>query len=131
MAKLSLQELHQIVSKYLYANESFDDFADHYRRVSRGKFGADAQVLQACLKIDAALSMVYFDLATEIECRRELAKVVRPLASRKPRRFVVVDAPQRITLDLGDEISVRRFVLGTDSPVKSSDLWGEQALAAS
>jgi hypothetical protein len=127
---LSIPEVQQIVSEYLQGSESFDDFADHYRRVSRGKFGAGADVLRACLKIDAALSMVYFDSATELEFRRELAKAVRPFASRKPR-FVVVDAPQRVTIDLGDKVSVRPFVLGTDSPVKSSDLWGEQVLAAS
>lgn len=127
---LSLQEVQEIVSRYLHGDESFDDFADRYRSISGGKFGADAKVLRACLKIDAALSMIYFDSATEPEFRLELAKAVRPFASRKPR-FVVVDAPQRITLDLGDKISVRPIVLGTDSPVKSSDLWGEQVLAAS
>src|SRR5262249_43597555 len=46
-----------------------------------GKFGAAAEVLQACLKIDAALSMVYFDSATELEFRRELANAVCAFAS--------------------------------------------------
>lgn len=75
---LSQDELNQIIANYLVRHQPFDEFADAYRRASRGKFGAHADVLQACLKIDAALSMFYFDSATEEELREELANAIRP-----------------------------------------------------
>jgi len=105
---LSLQELQQMVSRYLDGEESFDNFADEYRRLSRGKFGADAEVLEACLKIDAALSMVYFDSATELEFRQELAVAVRPFAPRKqkPSVFVYEERPRERRVPLAAAAAV-------------------------
>jgi hypothetical protein len=77
---LYLQDLRRLASSFLEGRNSFDHFADSYRHISRGKFGASPDVLKACLDIDAALSMVYFDDATENEFREELAKAVHPFA---------------------------------------------------
>jgi hypothetical protein len=75
---LSLAELRERVSAYCDGDVSFDDFADWYRRSSRGKFGADKEVLGACLRVDAALSGFYFDGEDEALLRRELGRSVRP-----------------------------------------------------
>lgn len=102
---LYLQDLRRLVSSFLEGRDSFDHFADNYRHISRGKFGASPDVLKACLDIDAALSMVYFDDATEDDFRKELAKVV-PFVSefsgvdiRFLSRPVVSRAPYNIYLD--------------------------------
>jgi hypothetical protein len=115
---LSLQELQQIVSRYLEGNELFDDFAGEYRRVSRGKFGADGEVLEACLKIDAALSMIYFDSATELEFRQELAIAVRPFALRKqkPIVFVYDERPRERRIPLVAVAAVAATVLWIPQP---------------
>lgn len=91
------QDLRQLVSSFLVGRTSFDSFADNYRHISRVKFGASPDVLKACLDIDAALSMVYFDDATEIEFREELEKAIRHFVSQRvyarPVR-IVVGTPQ-------------------------------------
>ena len=73
---LTNKDLQHIVTEYLQNEISFDDFTDRYRRVSRGKFGTNPQVLEACLKIDAVLSQVYFDGMTENQFRVGLALTI-------------------------------------------------------
>ena len=82
-AMLYAEDLRQLVSSFLLGRASFDSFADNYRHISRVKFGASPGVLKACLDIDAALSMVYFDDATENEFRQELQKAIRPFVAAR------------------------------------------------
>jgi hypothetical protein len=96
---LSLDDLSQALAVYEGGGMSLDEFSDWFRAVSRGKFGEDQSVLDACLEIEAALSELYYGAKNEQEFREELATAIRPFALSgpvyAPARRVVFGEPQQ------------------------------------
>lgn len=79
---LTLADLSQAIDAYKDARVSFDEFADWYRRSSRSKFAASAPVLEAALKIDAALAQL--DYEAEFSEQQLIAELVNAVCLSVP-----------------------------------------------
>jgi hypothetical protein len=74
---MSLDDLSQAISAYRDGDMTLDSFEDWFRDDSRGMFGESPEVLEACLAIEAAFSMLRYS-GDRSAFRQELANVVSP-----------------------------------------------------
>lgn len=79
---LSMQALENTVKDYRSGKLSLDAFEQWFRDNSRGMFGASSDVLEACLAIESAFSLLRFDDVSEAEFRKELAEAVGPFGAQ-------------------------------------------------
>ena len=87
----SLAELSQAVAEYQSGRMSIDEFEDWFRDNSRGMFGESADILEACLAVEAAFSEMRFGRASEDNFLLELAAAVRSFSEQ---RVFVYGEPQ-------------------------------------
>jgi len=77
---MTLDDLSRAVAAYRDGNMSLDAFEDWFRTNSRGMFGENEEVLEACLAVEAAFSSLRYD-GDLAQFRKELGSAIRPLAT--------------------------------------------------
>jgi hypothetical protein len=87
----NLEELSRAIAAYHNGRLRLGAFEDWFRDNSRGMFGEEEDVLQACIAIEAAFSRYYFEGISEEDLRRELAAAVYPF---EEQRIFVYGRPQ-------------------------------------
>jgi hypothetical protein len=90
---LSLADLSRQVLDYQRGNISLDAFEDWFRTASRGMFGENKEVLDACVAIEQAFSKLSFEGISEEDFSKELASALRPFVSYTTEAYTVHLAP--------------------------------------
>ena len=85
---MKLDDLSQAIIAYRGGSLPLDAFEDWFRTSSRGMFGESTAVLEACLDVEAAFSMLRFG-GTIAEFQEELANAIRPFVYADPIEVVV------------------------------------------
>jgi hypothetical protein len=94
---LSLVELQNQIFEYREGHISIDDFLDWYRRASRGKFGAQQEVLDACLRVDIAVSALEYDGLSDAMFQDGLENAIRPLVAHNSIVGIAGDSDARLS----------------------------------
>jgi len=106
-----MQALENAVKDYRSGKLSLDAFEQWFRDNSRGMFGESGDVLEACLAIESAFSLLRFDDVSEDEFREELAEAIRPFASRAVENLAQISLeshPVLLSFDRAFDQSERR-----------------------
>jgi hypothetical protein len=106
---LSMQALENKVKDYGSRKLPLDAFEQWFRDNSRGMFGESDDVLEACLAIEAAFSLLRFDDVSEDEFRKEVAEAIRPFEPQNMYAWRVVKPPDQMPVA---KQAIQRWTIG-------------------